>query len=173
MKIFGTKLGCFLAFNIDGSSSRGAHLMLPKGGQLPETDWKKPILVTSISATQREAVGYLPCFNDSTYMYAFGHDPQASMFIINYMAMLTSGSEYTSGGGSGGGGNLTNIVSEVASKYKENRISQTQEKAKLTLGGSSNVFQGHIIGMSTATKDAERNLQTFQIIMAIPECQPS
>lgn len=170
MKIFGTKHGCFLAINMDGSASHGAHLQLPAGGQLPNPSLSDPLLVTGVSGQQREKFSFVECFDNYNYTYAFGHDPKASSVQVDFIGMLVSGSQYTGGGG--GGGSLTNIVSDFSSKYKSSRISKSQNYAKLTLGGSSNVFKGFVVGMATATSMPEYNLQQLSIILSIPECQP-
>ena len=89
---------------------------------------------------------------------------------LNDVAGYSSGYAGGSGGG-GAGGMRNNVVSMLTSQYASGRVSQTQAKAQVTLGGSSNVFQGYITGMQTNTMDAERNLQSFSITLAIPECQ--
>jgi len=171
VKIFGTTHGCFMAINMDGHKSHGAHLMLPSGTQIPSASLSDPILVTGVTAQQRERFSYVECFDNYNYTYAFGHDPKASSVQVDFMAMLVSGSVYTSGPG-GGGGNLTNVVSQFSQQYKENRVSVNPKYAMVTLGGSSNVYKGFVIGMGTGTASPEYNLQMLSMLLAIPECQP-
>ena len=172
MKIFGTAHGCFMAINMDGSKSRGAHLVLPDGTSVPAQSLTDPLLVTGVSAQQREKFSFVECFDSYNYTYAFGHDPKASSVQVDFLGLLVSGSAYTGGGGGGGGGSLTNVVSQFMSLYKSNRLSKNQQYARLTLGGSSNVFKGFLVGTGTGTASPEYNIQQLSMLLVLPECQP-
>lgn len=154
---------------MDGSSSRGAHLQLPGGDQLPSNSWSDPCLVVGVSGAIREKVGFVQCFGDFNYTYGFGHDPTASTITVDYYSLLTSGSEY----GGGGGGAKTNVVTRFAMAYKSSRVSQSKEYARVTLGGSSNVFSGFVVGMATSTNNPEYNIQGISLTLALAECQPA
>ena len=159
MRLFGSSLGCFTALSLDGSNSRGAQLQLP-AGIYPSNSIYFPLIVTSVSGRQQEAVGFVKCFDDTNYMYAFGHNPAASQMTVNFTALLR-----------GSCGSKNSIIAELSNAYKNSRVSQAPQLAKITLGGSSDVFKGYVTAMSTATKDAEHNLQDFSITLTLLDAQ--
>lgn len=161
MTLFGSKLGCFMVINLDSSGSRGAELKLPTGLTLPSSA-KDPILVTGVSASQVESTGFVKCFNDVNYMYAFGHNPSASTVTVSFMEILK-------------GGNNSNVgYPSLSQHYANNRVSQKPKLAKLTIPTDVyEVYQGYIVSMSMSTASTESSIQNFNMTMALLDCQPN
>ena len=96
-------------------------------------------------------------------MYAFGHNPSASTLTVNYTLIL-QGDKYRT---------ANFLIQESAESYRDNRVSKKPEVAALVMGwGSTDIYQGYIISMSTATASTELQLQNFSITLALLDCQP-
>ena len=162
MKVFGTdtSMGCFIRFNLDASNSRGTTLKLPGGTELPGKD-QYPLVVTGVNFHLKENVAHLKCFNTRVYTFAFGADIGA--LEVTYVGFLNQGSEYKDGAGSGGGGGDTDVVTTMLQAYDQSRISASKKEAILYMGTTGEVIRGQIVGITSQTKSAMSNLQSFTV----------
>jgi hypothetical protein len=158
--------GCFMVYTYNAGAGRGAQLVLPDGGNMPENAWSQPYIVTGFGGAQREAVTYTKTFGGRVYTFAFGHDPNGSHITVQFLGFLVSGNAIRAGGGGG----FSSVTDIILGKYNTNRISQQPRYAKLTLGRSKPI-RGFIVGMSTETGDAEINVQRFTVELGLPEVQ--
>lgn len=164
--------GCFVALRMDTGEARGAQLELPDGNFLPEEDYSFPLTVMGFSFQERENVSYVKCFGDYTYTYAFGHDPNASSLSVQFAAMLRKGTENRLGqdDSGGGGGGLSEISDTMVRAYNDNRVSNSLDYAKFSVGGND-VLSGFIVSMSSNTLDPQVSLQQFTVGIQLVEAQ--
>lgn len=148
--------GCFHRFNIMVSSdSFGARLILPAAVDLPQAMTPfEPMVVVGIEFAEKEKFHIVQCFEDTNYVYAFGHDPTSSIIRVSYVAFMIDQTGTTH----------SQAMNRFIDAYKDNRISKSLALATLSLGGA-NLLQGFIISMSAGTADAQYNLQNFVIEM--------
>ena len=170
MEIFGNDKharGCFVEISkiysqggqsaITGSSMR---MTFPSGNKYPDNG-TEPYFISSVRFAQKEKYHLVQCFNDTNYVYAFGHDPQASLLEVTYTMFMTDPSG-TSFGAS---------LSDMTGAYAGSRLSKIPENfATLTISNNF-TMQGFIVGMDTSTVDQEHNIQQFVVLVLLVTTQ--
>lgn len=147
--------GCFHRFQVMADSDAfAAHLILPEGAtKLPESGSAfEPMVVVGIDFVEKEKFHIVQCFEDTNYVYAFGHDPASSIIRVSYVAFIV---DHT-------GTTHSQAMNRFIQAYKDGRISQSLALATLSLGGDT-LIQGFIISMSSGTAETQYNLQNFVI----------
>lgn len=155
--VFGTldRRGCF-AVMTQNAAAGGGIISIPGYGNLPSSS-TDPFLVTGFKLHKSEMLSHNKTFGGSIYSYAFGHDPNASVLEVDVTGFLM-------GHGTSG---AREAFQKISTAYRAGRVSESLELAKFTLGGEA--VEGYIIGMSSATRDAEYNLQNFSVRMSLLE----
>ena len=148
--------GCFHEIQAPHTKGSGAFLTLPG---LTAGTGKNPFFVSNITFGQKEKFHVVQCFNDSNYVYAFGHDPMDSLVEVVFTAFLVNKSGDTFG----------ESLKTLTKAYGDGRLSKKPEYATLTLGTWT--VQGLVIGMRSGTEDAEHNLQSFSVTLLLVEAQ--
>lgn len=145
--------GCFHRFNImQNANAIGASLQMPGGFQLPVPgNGYEPMIVVNVEFAEKEKIHIVQCFQDTNYVYAFGHDPMSSIIKVSFVAFLTA---------SAGSAN-SDAMTKFMSAYKTSRVSANQKMAVLTLAGET--LQGFVLGLTSGTADAQFNLQNFTV----------
>lgn len=157
MFIFGgpdSKRGCFMEKIINGEASAGAVLNVA-GTEYPQTH--EPFFVTNVSFAQKERFSVVQCFNDTNYVYAFGHDPMSSTLSVRFV-MFLAGNKSTPGDG---------VLDSVMELYTKGRLSTNLTRSTLSIG--STVLKGFIVGMESSTMSPEFNLQSFDATILLAE----
>lgn len=155
--------GCYREIMGTYAKGRSAYLTLPNIADFPNDSNGAPItdpyFISNVSFAQKEKYHIVQCFNDRNYVYAFGHDPMASLLEITFTMFLAKakGQEF--------GGALETMVGA----YNMARLSQNPEYAVFTLGSVSLV--GFVVGMTSATQDLEHNLQSITFHLLLVEAQ--
>jgi hypothetical protein len=161
MYVFGSEMksrGCFFAIPLSLRFGKGARLQLPVGGQMPAKNVDQ-YLATDIRATQREKYYLLPCFNEATYTYAFGHDPTQSTASITFVGFMITSS----------GLRVSGVLNTFNQKYGGARLSRSKSLATITVG--SNKLSGFVVGLDVGTADIQHNLQTFTVHLLLISAQ--
>jgi len=160
MYVFGNdkkSRGCFHAWN-EFKITNGVVLTMPSSGDIPASD-QDPIFVVSVKFNLREKVSVVQCFNDTNYVYAFGHDPRGSMVSVQMLAFLIA-SDGTSD---------SDIVGTMVSNYAQDRLSQSLQQATLSIGSQS--LNGFVTDLASSTGNQEYNIQYFTANMLLTEPQ--
>ena len=156
--------GCFIKFNFSSKPSQGAVLHFPDNNTIPASTGSSGLIVTSVSQAQKESVSHLRCFNDTIYTFVFGAD--VGDLTVNFLAFLCagntkSGSGSPSAAGLAGGGSFNKVLQY----YANNRISQSQKLAYLTMGDQGGAIAGQVVGLAGSTESTELNIQSFQLYL--------
>lgn len=105
------------------------------------------ILVSNFNFSKNEKTSIIQCFNEVNHIYAFGHDPEGSMFQVTFIAFMTGCSESFSDTG-----NLKTLVD----KYNQKRVSKTKATITATFGKGLSIV-GILTNLNAAVFDAETN----------------
>lgn len=97
----------------------------------------------------------IQCFNDTNYIYAFGHDPVGSTFSVTYLVFL--GAQCMRSGFSPG-----NDLKHAVKGYLQHRVSQRKKIVKITFR-SSNDFKGIVTGFDAGVYSEELHIATATI----------
>lgn len=159
MEIFGndTKMrGCFTEINY-GANFKGFFLTLPDSGEL-STDG---LIVTGVSFVEAEKFLVVPCFNNITHTYGFGHDANSSVITVDFLGFLTSSD----------GTKQSSVIAYMASSYDGARLSVSRKQAQLSCGAGPSL-NGFLVRMESSTSNQESNIQGFraQMLMVEPQC---
>lgn len=145
--------GCFHRFSImQNASALGASLEMPNGFKLPlPGNGYDPMIVVSVEFSEKEKTHIVQCFQDTNYVYAFGHDPTSSIIRVSFVAFMVKkeGTEHSS------------AINQFLYSYRTSRVSAKQKLATLTLAGET--LEGFVVGMNSGTADAQFNLQNFTV----------
>ena len=143
--IFGTTniRGCFGVYGFDLSEKSAVTLATP--GSANGNFGASGIWCINIGVNAKENNAILPCFNDSAYQYAFGHDPVQSNFSVTFLCASVQGSS--------GGSQIPSAVQ----LYKTSRVSQTSKESSLVMYGSV-LAAGSIVSYAIATANVEMKL---------------
>lgn len=160
MDVFGNDKkirGCFTTITF-GAHYQGFKLSLPEGGQGNTTT---PFIITGISFVEAEKFLLVPCFNNITHTYGFGHDPSRSTLSVNFLSFLINQN----------GGAQSDCISYMAGTYAKNRLSASKRQASLSCGAGG-IINGFIVGLGSGTVSQETNIQSFslQMIIVEPQC---
>lgn len=149
--------GAYKEVWLNGSNSRGTALITEDYGEFPAGNITDSYFITNVAFVQKERFSVVQCFNDKNYIYAFGHDPLASMVTVDFTVFM----------GSCDGANSLGLGTLLA-MYSVGRLTQSLKPAKVRLGMANILVEGFIVGMATATYNPEFNLQSFQVNMLLP-----
>ena len=159
MDIFGNDRkmrGCFTAITY-GAHFQGFHMNFPGGGFSAST----PPVITGVSFVEAEKFLLVPCFNNITHTYGFGHDASRSVIGVEFLGFLINK----------GGSNQSNIISSVAQTYGKNRLSISKQQVGLYCGPGT-PLNGFLVNLESSTASQETNIQAFrmQLLMVEPQC---
>lgn len=160
MDIFGNDKkmrGCFTMINYGGTNFKGFSLKLPGGDDLTTNE----LIVTGVGFVEAEKFMVVPCFNNISHTYGFGHDPSASSITVDFLGFLTkqSGTEQSS------------VIAYMASSYADARLSVSKKQASLFCGPGTPI-KGFVVRLESNTSNQESNIQGFrmQLLMVEPQC---
>lgn len=142
MKIFSDTRGAHIKLNMPVNSS--SMIELEGTGGLLSTDC---IFVQNFQVQLAERASVISCFNDYNYIFAFGHNPTASQYVISFTAFLV-GKDCKSVNGSG-------IIKKIKEYYDKNRVSKKRKLVRMTVG--SIVVKGVLTNMTLTGQNAELN----------------
>lgn len=145
--IFGTggKPGSFKAFGIDLTEKSSVTLVTPRGDGSAFSD--NGVWCNAINIQAMENSFVLPCFNESAYLYTFGHDAVQSNFSISFLCA----SETCQGTGQ--------QIPTMLKLYGASRASKNPEPCKLIMHGAV-LASGHMNAASVGVANVELKLYT-------------
>lgn len=143
-RVFSRVRGAFRAMdvgNIVPSIIKIDELKLPQDGAL----------VSNFSFSKNEKTSIIQCFKDVNHIYAFGHDPEGSMFSITYIVFMTDkcAEEFKDSG----------RLQTMINGYNDLRVSARKATIKATFG-TGVVLVGILTNVQTAVFEAETNTLT-------------
>ena len=150
MKIFSDVRGAHIKQEIPVGSS--CMIKLEGADGLLNTDC---ILVQNFQVTLQERASVISCFNDYNYIFAFGHNPMSSQYVVQFTAFLV-GKDCHSVNGS-------EIVKKIKNYYDKYRVSKRRKLVKLSIG--SLVVKGALVNMQLTGQNAELN--TISVSMGL------
>lgn len=150
MNIFGNPYnrGCFIKKEIDSSKGQGVRLNI-NGTNLPAND-TDPFIIVGFNVNKGETIAIMRCFNNKSFVYAFGDDIEQSLLHVKIMGLNPAQSAGES-------------ISHMFNTYTNNTIyKQPSKRVMLTYGGFE-ALTGYILGMSSATTSAEYGMQSYDL----------
>ena len=159
MDVFGnsTKMrGCFTKITF-GANFKGFALTLPS---VASGSNSVPPIVTGVSFIEAERILLVPCFNNITHTYGFGHDANRSVITVNFMSFLINQK----------GTDQSNIIAFMAGTYAANRLSASTKQASLYCGQGT-PLNGFLVSLESSTASQEANIQGFQMQLVVVEPQ--
>jgi len=148
MNIFGEPYnrGCFVKKSVDTSGGRGVRL---QGSQtIPASD-TDPFVVAGFSIRKEETIAIMRCFNDTSFIYAFGDNIEQSVLSVKIIGFMPADSQGSS-------------VTTMLNFYSTNRISKRPRVTYLYYGGN-NAITGYVLGMESSTVSDDFGLQSYDI----------
>ena len=144
-RVFGVVRGSFYIESGGGQEIKPSIIKIT-GIDLPS----EGALVTNFTMNDTEKATITQCFNNVNHIYAFGHDPDQSVFSVSYLVFLGSGC-MTDDEGFKDSGNLSDIVQ----KYNNVKISNGAS-VDVTFGEFLSVV-GIVLSVNVAVYEAELN----------------
>ena len=102
---------------------------------------------------KEESVAIMRCFNNKSFVYAFGDNIEQSLLSVKVMALMPAES---------GAASITTMLEA----YVKNRISEkTQGPSDVGLyyGNSDSILTGYLLGIGSSTVIAEFGFQSFDL----------
>lgn len=104
--------------------------------------------VSGVSIRKNEKKAIIQCFNSVNHVYAFGADPESSMYSCS-VAVFGASCER-------GGFKSSTGLGKLLDSYKSNRVSKSAKTLSLTV--DNKVLKGILVGVAVDVVDAELNL---------------
>jgi hypothetical protein len=142
-RVFARVRGSFRAMDVGNITSS----IIKLNGVSDKLKSGSGILVSNFNFSKNEKTSIIQCFNDVNHIYAFGHDPEGSMFQVTFIAFMSKCSDYFSDTG-----NLKTLVD----KYDAKRVSKSRSTITATFGKGLSVV-GILTNLNAAVFDAEMN----------------
>ena len=153
--------GCFVEVSRQATGLNAATHITIDSFTFPEPSLVgvTPYMVQSVSFQQKEKFSISECFDDNNYVYAFGHDGNASTMEVTVIAFIAG--RY--------GNNFGTALIRLLAAYSEGRVSQLKSPVTLTIGSFN--ISGLLVGCTSATADPEHNLQSFTFVIVLNKLQ--
>jgi len=141
------KRGCYSKITLDTSGGQGASL---RPGDLSNS-----CVIIGFSTKKEESVSIVKCFNDNSFIYAFGDNIEQSYLAVKAICFI------------GGDVSTNNAFADLTSFYNTYRLSQYAASPLQFYYGGNNTIPCYLLGMDTSTADVKYLLQevTFRLIM--------
>lgn len=110
------------------------------------------VFLIDFSATSTERLALMPCFGNTTYIFAYGHDLSTSRSSCSMLIFLGS-TNCTPGDNTG-------AVSSFLDFYKNNRISETGSRVPFSICGNSGFASGYLVSMTVKAYNPDLNAIT-------------
>lgn len=171
--VFGTSnedygRGCFRRFTLDTSSGKGARLMwadqsmsLPfiskdteaVTSKNPTNDWTTAdFVVVGFTFHKAESLAMVKCFNDASFIYAFGDSIDSSTMSVKLIGSLYKADR---------------MMNSVWDFYSKSRVSQKTDSPLILTWGGSKALKGYLINMESNTADNRYRMQNIDLTLIL------
>lgn len=116
----------------------------------------KNVFLVDFSAVNNERFSTMPCFGDTTYVFAYGHDINTSRSTITLLIFMSSTDTCKPG-------NASQSVSKLFSFYNSKRLSNSGVKQTISLAGKNGFASGYLISMQLRAYNPSLNAVTVTV----------
>jgi len=147
--IFGTNRGCVVRLKIDTSGGQGASL------SPGVADLENSMVIIGFNTRKEESVAIVKCFNDNSFIYAFGDNLEQSALGVKAVCFI------------GGDVKQNGSFANVNYFYDQQRLSKYPGAPMYFYYGASTNIPCYLIGMDSATVSVDYGMQeiNFRFIM--------
>ena len=143
MRVIGSARGAFKKVSIKASASI-VNIDEFKG-KMPGSSF-----VQTFTVGKAEKIGMLQCFNGVNHIYAFGHDPEGSVYSCTMLVFMNKACDpYTF--------ESSKSLAELVGAYNNLRVSQSKKTVTMQIDDGHQIV-GILVGMNARVEDPELNL---------------
>lgn len=111
--------------------------------------------LVDFGATAAERLALMPCFGDTTYIFAYGHDLSVSRSTCTMLVFLGSSACSPA--------DNTKAASTLIDFYKTNRLSQKGSSIGFSLCGNAGFATGYLVSMTVRAYNPDINAATITV----------